>query len=646
MSNCVRWAVSACVILTTSAHAAESSEDSSLLDEVFVSATRGPDGLPRGLLGASLSIIDPVDLEYRQTRVLSDVLRDIPGISVSRAGATGGLTQVRMRGTEANHTLVLIDGIKASDPNSGEFDFSTLIADNMARVEVLRGQQSALYGSDAIGGVISYTTLDGREAAGISARVEGGSFGSFDASARLGGVAGILDYAVNAGWQTTDGYPTSRTGTRDVGAQSRTVSGKFNFELNDVFRVRSVLRASQTEADSNDQSFEFGTPTYGFVIDSDDTSRNKALLGLLRAELDAIDGRLKSAVSVQGLDSQRDGYSDGARDSGSDGSRFKASAESTLRLGERETVEHVLTAAVDYEDEEFRNTGPSINAAQALKRSNDNTGFVAQYNLLVDARLGIGASVRHDRNDRFDNVTTYRGEGSYRFASDTRVRAAMGTGIKNPTSTELFGFDPNTFVGNPKLKPEKSKGWEAGIEQEFLRGQLLLGATYFDSELEDEIFTTFSPTFVSSPANRTTLSKQKGMEVTAEARIARVWRISAAYTHLDAQENEVEELRRPKDIASLNVGWRAASERFGFNLTARYNGEMLDSNFTSIGPARIPLAAYTLVNLGADLRLTDNVQLFGRVENLLDEDYEEIYTFATSGTAGYVGVRVKLEAGE
>jgi vitamin B12 transporter len=641
MTNRVRWAVSACLVLTTSVHAADS-DDSSLLDEVFVSATRSADGLPRGLLGASLSIIDPVDLEYRQTRVVSDVLRDIPGISVSRAGAVGGLTQIRIRGTEGNHTLVMIDGIKASDPSAGEFDFATLIADNMARVEVLRGQQSALYGSDAIGGVINYTTLSGREAAGVSARIEGGSFGSFDGSARLGGVSGMFDYAINAGWQTTDGYPTSRFGTRDVGSENSTLSGKFNFEFSDVFRLKSVLRASQTEADSNDQSFAFGTPTYGFVIDSDDTYKNKTLLGLVRAEFDAIDGRLKSAVSVQGLDSQRDGYSGGARASGSEGSRLKASAESTLRLGERETVEHLITAAVDYEDEEFQNTGPGINAAQALKRSNDNTGLVAQYNLLANERLGLGASVRHDRNDRFDNVTTYRGEGSYRFESNTRIRAATGSGIKNPTSTELFGFNPNTFIGNPNLRPEKSKGWEAGVDQELLGGQVLLGATYFDNELEDEIFTTFSPTFVSSPANRTTLSKQKGVELTAEARVARVWRISAAYTHLDAKENNVEEVRRPKDIASLNVGWRAPSDRFGVNLTARYNGEMLDSNFTGVGPARIPLEAYTLVNLGADFQLTEQVQLYGRVENLLDEEYEEVYTYATPGTAGYVGVRVKF----
>lgn len=617
-------------------------EDTSLLDEVVVTATRAPTGIPAGLLGASVTVISPEDLELRQTRVVSDVLRDVPGISVSRSGAVGSLTQVRMRGAEGNHTLVIVDGVKASDPYYGEFDFATLIADDVARIEVLRGQQSALYGSDAIGGVISYTTLSGREAAGFTGRVEGGSFGSLDASVRYGGAGGSADYALSAGWQKTDGYPVARTGTRDVGAENAVFAGRFNFDISDVFRIRTVLRANRTEADTNDEDYSPGTPAFG-SIDGTGYFINKTLIGAVRAEFDALDGRWTSALSVQHVDAKRDGYDGGSRSYGDEGSRTRTSLESTLRLGDRASVEHLLTVAVDREDENSQNT-LAFSPEQGEKQSTDNTGFVAQYTLLANERLGLGASLRHDNNDRFENATTYRLQGSYRFDGGTRVRAAAGSGVKNPSFTELFGYDPNSFIGNPNLKPEKSKGWEAGVDQELVEGKVVVGATYFDSRLENEIYTAFGPPpdYLSTPDNRTTESRQKGVELTADARVAAGWRIIGSWTHLNAKENGTKEVRRPSNIGSLNLGWNAASSPFGANLTVRYNGKMTDSNFYGVGPSPVPMKAFTLVNLGANWKFSEAVQLYGRIENLLDEDYEEIYTYRTPGRAAYAGVRLKF----
>ena len=177
------------------------------LEQVIVTATRAGEGVRRDVLGASITVLEPDDLEQRQTRLVSDVLRDVPGVAVGRAGTVGGLTQVRVRGTEGNHVLVLIDGMEASDPYSGEFDFAVLLADEVARIEVLRGQQSALYGSDAIGGVIHYMTASGKDAPGVRARVEAGSFDTVEGAARFAGSSGVFDYAVSAGYQTTDGVP-------------------------------------------------------------------------------------------------------------------------------------------------------------------------------------------------------------------------------------------------------------------------------------------------------------------------------------------------------------------------------------------------------------------------------------------------------
>jgi len=626
--------------LAGTAHGAEEARDGQTLERVVITATRAPSGLARDVVGSSVTVLEPKTLEERQTRIVSDVLRDVPGVAVSRAGAVGGLTQIRVRGTEANQVLVLIDGLEASDPFAGEFDFATLIADDVARIEVLRGQQSALYGSDAIGGVIHYLTADGHELPGFRARVEGGSFGTWEGSARLAGASDRFDYALNGGYQTTDGVSTSRFGDRKVGAENTALSGRFGFEPTEDFRVKAVARYSYTDAETNSADFSgtFGVPPYGYVVDGDSYYHNKALYGLARAELESFDDHWINALSVQGADVSRDGFSDGERDSGSDGSRFKTSYESTLSFGD--AVEQSLTVAVDFEREEMRNTGPFLNAAQSLERRIDNTGYVAQYNATIGGRIGFGAAVRHDDNDRFEDADTYRAQASYLFDSGTRVRAAGGSGIKNPSIFELFGFNPNSFIGNPELKPERSEGWEVGVEQNFANRSVTVGATYFDSTLRDEIFTIFSfPSFIASPANRATESTQNGYELFVAARLGTSWTVDAAYTDLNARENGAEEVRRPPHIGSLNVSWRAPQDRLGVNLTVRYNGETLDNNFTGVGPSRITLAEYTLVNLGADYRLSDKAQIYARVENLLDEDYEEIYTYQTAGRAGYAGVR-------
>jgi vitamin B12 transporter len=613
------------------------------LEQVVVTATRANEGIRGDLLGSSFTILEPYDLEQRQTRIVSDILRDVPGVAVSRTGTVGGTTQVRLRGAEGNHTLVLIDGMKASDPYYGEFDFATLMADEVARVEVLRGQQSALYGSDAIGGVINYITLSGREAPGVRARVEGGSFGSVDASARAAGVSGPFDYALSAGYQSTDGVPTSRFGTRDIGASNSVASARFAYSPTDTFRLKAVARYSRTRADLNDQDFNFPPgPTYGFVIDSDDFYKNRALYGLVRGELDALDGHWTHALQVQGVDARRDSFSGGAFDFGDDGGRLRYSYESTLRFGS-EAFAHTLTGALDVERENFQNRGPFLTPEQSLDRHITNKGVVVQYEGSVNDRIGFGAALRHDDNDRFDNDNTYRVQGSYRFDGGLRLRAAAGSGIKNPGIFEIFGFDPGTFIGNPDLKPEKSHGWEVGAEQRVADNHALVGVTYFHSKLTDEIFTDFLAGFVSTPRNRTTDSTQRGVEVFGQARLAPSWRVDASYTYLHARENGVEEVRRPPHIASLNIGWRTPEDRGGVDLTVRYNGSTLDNNFTLVVPdPLVRLPSYTLVNLGADWKVTKTVQIYGRVENLLDENYEEVFTYRTAGRGGFFGVRLAL----
>ncbi|OYW87195.1 MAG: TonB-dependent receptor [Sphingobium sp. 32-64-5] len=626
-------------------YAAESDDEASgTQDEaaaIVVTASRSGDGVRADQLGASVTVLDSEALEQRQTRVVSDILRDVPGVAISRTGAIGGQTAARLRGSEGNHVLVLIDGIEAADPYMGEYDFGTLISDPAAKIEVLRGQQGSLYGSDAIGGVIHYITLSGREAPGISIRGEGGSFGTVGGAVRVAGASSDFDYAVSSSLHHTSGYPTARYGVRDLASTSLGASAKANWTPSDNFKLTGVLRYSWTDADTNDTENDSTKPDFGHIVDSPGVHYvNEAFYGLLAAELTALDGRWTNTLTGQFSDTQRKGFNLDGLNYGDKGQRYKGSFVSSLRLG-NDAISHRLSAAVDVEREEFQNTSPYAFNGQ---RHTDNVGLVGQYELYA-GNFSAGASVRHDDNNRFDNATTWRVQGSYRLPTDTRIRAAYGTGVKNPGYFELYGYMDGVYIGNPNLKPEKSEGWEAGLEQSFMDGKVTLGATYFDSVLTDEIYTTYpAPDYVATPSNRTTRSKQNGVELFLVARLVPQLRLDASYTYLNAKEDGVVEVRRPGDIASFNATWFSKDEKFSATLTVRYNGRTDDVAYTdpSWVPVRVSMDPFTLVNLNAQYEVIKGLSVFGRVENLLDEDYEEVFSFATPGTSAYAGISARF----
>lgn len=637
---------------------------------IVVTASRSGDAIPADLIGSSITVLDSEALENRQTRVLSDVLRDVPGVAVNRTGAIGGLTQIRIRGSEGNHVLVFIDGIKASDPFHGEFDFGTLIADEAARVEVLRGQQSSLYGSDAIGGVVTYTTLSGREAPGFTARVEGGSFGTVSTAGRAAGIVGdTFDYALSGSYLTTEGYPTAPAGDRDLGSDSLGLSGKLNWTPTPDFKVTAVARYSYTKADLNDQAIDDSSPVVrGYpVITTIDTPgsyyRNKAFYGLVRAELSLFDDAVTTALSGQLTDANRDAFAAYGYSYGNRGRRYRGSFENTLRFG-NERVKNRFTLAVDAEREEFRNVDPTGYAFTGTRQV-DTLGFVAQYDVTVDDRLALGASARIDANDYFQDASTARVTGSYLFPNGTRLHAAYGSGVKAPTSSELFGYVDGQYIGNPDLQPERSRGWEAGMEQRLLEGALTLGATYFHSRFDNQIQTVGTSVggqYISTSINNDVVAKQRGVETYLQARLGD-WHVDASYTYLKAPQVltalvnpapadgsyqaavpvETQAVRRPKNVASFNLTYAPEAVPVSATLTVRHNGQQRDYAFNSMYQRLlVDLKAFTLVNLAATYDISGTLQVFGRVENLFDEDYQEVFTFSTPGRAAYGGVRVRL----
>ena len=604
--------------------------DSTADQEVVVTAARIGE-VDRNLLGSSITVVTAQDLAVRQTDVVSDVLRDVPGVEVSRTGAVGDLTDVRIRGAESNHTLVLIDGIKASDPYQDAFDFSGLLADEVAKVEVLRGEQSALYGSDAIGGVLNYITASGAERPGVQARLEGGSFGTGEFSGRVAGVSGPLDLALSGQVFHTDGFVVAPGGSRDVGADIDSVSGRATYSFAPNLRVRAVGRYTDTRADTDDQDYV----DTGKAIDSDAFFRNRAAYGLVAAEYEGLDGRWRNSLDAQIADTQRKGYEFGGEQQfGDQGRRYRGSYVTSLKFG-TDRVQQTLTGAVDLERDAFQTIDP-FGFADTTRRHIDTYGVVGQYDLVVDGRLAVGGAYRHDGNSRFRDDDTFHAQASYLFDEGTRLHAAGGSGVKDPGVFELYGFTPDSFVGNPNLRPEKSIGFEAGVEQSV--GRLLrVDATYFHSTLHDEITTDFA-VVPNTVYNIASTSTRDGVEVSGRADLTHGFSGVLAYTYLDSRQAGVPELRRARNIASLNLDWRSTDDRMGAHLTARYNGDQFDSNFAT--GQTVQLASFTLVTLGADYRLTKSIQLYGRIENLLDDRYQEVFGYQESGRAAYGGVRL------
>jgi vitamin B12 transporter len=609
--------------------------------EIVVTGDRSGEGLPANQIGGSVTIIDPELIENRQVRDVSEVLRDVPGVAVA---GTPGLSQIRLRGSEANHVLVLVDGIEVSDPFFGEFDFSSLLADQASRIEVLRGQQSAIYGSDAIGGVVQYITLSGRESPGTAVRLEGGSFATLNGSARLAGASDNFDYALNATGRRTDGTPNARDGSRDLDANSGAASAKLGWEPADNLHLTGVLRYSRLRSDFNTSDADPTSPTFGETVDSPGFYlTNKALYGLVRGELALLDDRWTHALSTQFANVRRDTFDSTGRTSGNRGGRFKGSYDTTIRFG-NDALRHRLTFAADLERESFRNADPTGFAFSGWRHIT-NKGLVGQYELLIGDNAGLGLAVRHDFNSRFADDTTYRLQGSYELPTGSRLRAAAGSGVKNPGIFELFGFVDGQFLGNPDLKPEESRGWEAGIEQEFAGGRGVVGATYFSNRLHDEIVFAFLPGIGFVGANSDGVSQQRGVETFANLRFGDGWRVDAAYTYLRARQDGAHEVRRPKHVASLAVDWHPQQARWGTTLTARYNGEAEDDAFIlpPFGSAvRVRLDDFLILNWNADFRISDKVELFGRVENILNEHYEQVFSFVSPGRSAYAGVRWRM----
>jgi vitamin B12 transporter len=616
-------------------------------DTILVTGVMTP--APAYTVGYSVSVLDEDDIRVRQNPVVSDLLRSVPGVAVGRSGGPGQLTQLRLRGAEGNHTLVLIDGIEANELNfNGEFDFAALLAVGIERIEVLRGAQSALYGSDALGGVINVITTSGRPGLRAEASAEGGSFGTRQVTALVSGGTGRFTGALSAGYFGADGINLSRFGDEKDGSRVFTVGGKAAAELTGALRLDGALRYVDSRADTDAQDFAFPPlPTNGLVIDTADEQENRQFYGRLGGELSLFDGVWVHKAAALYAHTEREYHNPDDDLTGNSGSRLKLEYQSTLNVATPALAgaEHHLTVGFQREEQDFENFGAVPDALENQRRSDAQDGLVAEYRVGFAERVFLSAGVRHDFNRLFADATTYRLAAAWKAGGGTRLHASHGTAVTNPGFFELFGFFPDFFIGNPDLKPERSRSVDVGIEQTFWNGALTVDVTYFDADLRDEIVTVFDfDTFLTSVENLDGKSRRNGVEVMLSARLGEALTIGGSYAHVRSRQPDGRrEVRRPKHTGNLNVNYAFAGDRGNLNLDVSYNGRQLDNEFSLLTPESVVrLGGYVLVSVAASYRLSDAVELFGRIENLLDDRYEEVFSYRSPGIGAFAGVRLRL----
>ncbi|MFT5657521.1 MAG: vitamin B12 transporter [Gammaproteobacteria bacterium] len=609
------------VLLAGSLASFASDDDEGLV--IVISPSRVPQ--PVHEVGSSVVLLQGDELRASGVQFVEDALLQVPSLTVSSQGARGSQVQVRARGNEANHVLVLIDGIRVSNATTGEFDFSTLSMSSVENIEILLGPQTTLYGSDAIGGVINITTKRGRRGIGGNIGVRVGELGIRSLTVGVNGANKGFHYALTAEDYSTDGISSAAASNGNTekdpyDRQTANFKGGYSAEK---FSTSIIL--SKTDSDFD---FDSSDGTTGLSVDEKD---NKQLIDASTAawliEWPNLGGRLNHQIQVAtitndyevssvffGANSEFNTETD--RDTVEYRGSFQINEDNSLQYGHEAISEALKTESISG----FGNSNFEGDADQ----SGTYLNWLNRYN-----SLNIAAGVRHGEHDEFGSHSTYRLTASYQLSQSYRLKAAHGTAYKAPSLQELFD---TSFGGNPNLEPEESKSSEVGIE--YRENDYVVSLTYFDQDTDDLI--RYSGNFPTGTNENVGKANSHGVELN----VRKAWEkieldVSLSNTKASETVNGVksERIRIPEWAASVMTTYRYSSGRVW--LQTLYRDERRDIQFT-FPTQNVTLHSYTLWNIGASYRLQNQLNLSARIENLTDEDYEEVFSFGTRGRTAIV----------
>ena len=585
------------------------------VEEVIVTATRLPSPLEDTV---AARVVTEAEIEARGAVLAADMLETLPGINIARNGAFGGVSYVRQRGLTNDKTLVLVDGVPMNDPSapSGGFDFSSFELADISRVEVLSGPQGSLWGSDAIGGVISFTT---RELDGFRAELEAGSYSTVRGSVAAGRATDAYAAGISVSGLTTDGISKAANGTEDDGFETRTVTLNGRYELSPrvTFDGRVRYNAAEAEIDGYDANFAFG--------DTGEVYETETASGFGRARVADVLG-FDHAVSVSLFETQRVGRGGGFPYSfDADRQVYRYQAE---RAGPGDR--YALAFGAERED----------TAATLSDGSEADLGATAAFAVLrldPSERLSVTLSGRYDDPDTYDGEGTVRAAATYDLGAGFSVAAAYGQGFKTPSISQTacdFCFPMVPAV----LDPERAEGADLRLGWRSADDRFDAALTGFRIEVEDQIDFVFNPDFTNTYAN-IDRTRSEGLEAEASAELGGGWAVRAAYSYTEAEDlgTGARLLRVPDHQGSAVVSYDAG--RFGGALTVRAEGDQADADPSTF--ATVEREGFVTADLAGRYALNAGVDLTLRVENLLDETFQQVLGYAEPGRSAYVGVRLR-----
>lgn len=603
-------------------------------DSIIVTANRGE--TPVSEVGQSVTVITANDIKTRQAVAVVDLLRTVPGVTFSRNGGIGTSTSVNIRGADSDQTVALIDGVKINDPSSpgGGFNFGNLLTGNISRIEVVRGSQSVLWGSQAMGGVVNIITREPTEDLTFNANAEYGWRDTGQVIGNASGKFGPVSASVGAGYLRSDSISTfnearganERDGYKNYGAHA-----KANIALSDMISVdlRGWYSNGKVGFDG------FAPPTFAFG-DTNEKAETEELVGYAGLNAAFLDGRFRNRVAFAYTETARENLDlSGA-----------APFQTFDAKGKNERLEYQgnfdiadgigLIFGAETEKSSFRSSsfGGPISRADARLDS-----FYGQFSVAPMQALTLTAGVRYDNHDTFGGKTTLAANGVYSPNDGaTTIRASYGEGFKTPSLFQLF-----SDFGNIVLKPESSKGWDAGITQKLLDGAIEVGATWFHRNTSNQIVFISCGPQVGICTNRpfgtydnVAHARAQGLEFGLTLKPVEALTVQANYSWIDAENraNGLKLARRPSQSINASIDYRWA---FGLETGAMITH--VGDSFDDVSNIR-RLDGYVLVDLRASYPLTKGVSLYGRIENLFDEQYETIFRYGTPRRAAYAGIRL------
>jgi len=606
------------------------------VEDVVVTANRSAQPIER--VGASVTVLTQAAIEARQTTAVAELLAQTPSVNYSRNGGPGTVTSLRIRGAEGHHTVVLIDGVKLNDPSStqGGFDFGNLLVGDAARIEVLRGAQSTLWGSQAIGGVVNIVTTEPTESFQGSLDAETGARGTTYFRGGVGGANERLSWRLAASRYSTDGYSAYATGTEDDGYDNTGLSGRLNLKITDAVSVdlRSVWSSGRVDLDA-------------WNGDSRDYGKTQELVAYAGLNFDLLDGRFRNRIGYAHTDTDRRNFHPDNKIQ-----TLTFDAEGQNRRWEYQgafAVTETLNATfgVEHEKSEMKSRSlgdwnPNADYGRGEAELNSVYGQV-QWTVLDGLTLTGG--LRYDDHAQYgDNLLGQVAAAWSLNDGATVLRASWGQGFRAPGLYELY-----SEYGNLDLQPEESDSWEIGVEQR-LFDRSVVSATYFQRDSDNEIdYANCLPgdlhPICSQPYGgyyqNIQKAEAKGVELIGRFDVTERLHLNANYTWTDAKnavgENEGKRLRRrPEHMGNLAADYDWA---FGLKtgLSVRYVGE----SFNDLENA-VKVDAFTLVDLRASYPIDDNLEVYGRIENAFDEEYQTVLGYGTAGRGVFGGVRVRF----